>query len=45
MRSYQELRADKAAEKLKAMVNTTATVMRDDKEVELALKFLGCRKT
>jgi Mg2+-importing ATPase len=40
LRFYQEMRADNAAEKLKAMVNTTATVMRDGKEVELALKLL-----
>ena len=40
LRFYQEMRADNAAEKLKAMVNTTATVVRDGKEVELALKFL-----
>jgi len=40
LRFYQEMRADTAAEKLKAMVNTTATVMRDGKEVELALKLL-----
>jgi Mg2+-importing ATPase len=40
LRFYQEMRADNAAEKLKAMVNTTASVMRDGKEVELALKLL-----
>ena len=40
LRFYQELRADNAAEKLKAMVNTTATVVRDDQEAEVALKFL-----
>ena len=40
LRFYQEMRADNAAEKLKAMVNTTATVVRDDKEFEVALKFL-----
>jgi Mg2+-importing ATPase len=40
LRFYQEMRADNAAEKLKAMVNTTATVMRDGKDVELALKLL-----
>ena len=40
LRFYQEMRADNAAEMLKAMVNTTATVMRDGKEVELALKLL-----
>ena len=40
LRFYQEMRADNAAEKLKAMVNITATVIRDDKDVEVALKFL-----
>jgi len=40
LRFYQEMRADNAAEKLKAMVNITATVLRDGKDTELALKFL-----
>src|SRR5512135_605598 len=40
LRFYQELRADNAAEKLQAMVNTTATVVRDGKDAEVALKFL-----
>src|SRR5271157_651725 len=40
LRFFQELRADNAAEKLKAMVSTTATVLRDNKEQELPLKFL-----
>ncbi len=40
LRFYQEMRADNAAAKLKAMVNTTATVVRDDQESEVALKFL-----
>jgi Mg2+-importing ATPase len=40
LRFFQELRADDAAEKLKAMVSTTATVVRQDKEEEVALKFL-----
>src|SRR5512135_249726 len=40
LRFYQEMRADNAAEKLKAMVNTTATVVRDGKDAEVALKFL-----
>ena len=40
LRFYQEMRADDAAEKLKAMVNTTATVVRDDKDVEVPLKML-----
>jgi Mg2+-importing ATPase len=40
LRFYQELRADNAAEKLQAMVNTTATVLRDGQDTELALKFL-----
>jgi Mg2+-importing ATPase len=40
LRFFQETRADNAAEKLKAMVNTTATVIRDGKETELALRLL-----
>lgn len=40
LRFYQEMRADNAAAKLKAMVNTTATVIRDNTECEVALKFL-----
>lgn len=40
LRFFQEMRADDAAEKLKAMVNITATAVRDDKDVEVALKFL-----
>jgi P-type Mg2+ transporter len=40
LRFFQELRADNAAEKLKAMVSTTASVVRDNQEVEISLKFL-----
>ncbi len=40
LRFFQELRADNAAEKLKAMVNTTATVVRDSKDTEVPLKLL-----
>jgi Mg2+-importing ATPase len=40
LRFYQEMRADNAAEKLKVMVNITATVVRDGKDAEVALKFL-----
>ena len=40
LRFYQEQRADNAAEKLKAMVNTTATVVRDGQDAEVALKML-----
>jgi len=40
LRFFQELRADNAAEKLKAMVTTTATVVRDDKDEEVPLKLL-----
>ena len=36
LRHVQESRADKAAEKLKAMVSNTATVLRDGKEQELS---------
>lgn len=40
LRFVQEMRADKAAEKLKAMVSNTATVIRAGKEREVALKML-----
>ncbi|MDD5370695.1 MAG: magnesium-translocating P-type ATPase [Anaerolineaceae bacterium] len=40
LRFFQELRADNAAEKLKAMVTTTATVVRDNTEIEIPLKYL-----
>jgi len=40
LRFFQESRADNAAEKLKAMVNTNATVVRDGKESEVALSLL-----
>ncbi len=40
LRYLQEMRADKAAEKLRAMVSTHATVCRDGKDTELPLKFL-----
>ena len=40
LRFYQEMRADNAAEKLKAMVSNTATIMRDSKEAEISLKML-----
>src|SRR5665811_201488 len=40
LRFYQEMRADNAAEKLRAMVSNTATVLRDGKEAEVPLKWL-----
>lgn len=40
LRFVQEARADAAAEKLKAMINVTATVVRAGKEEEIALKDL-----
>ena len=40
LRFYQEMRADNAAERLKAMVSNTATLVRDGKEAELPLKML-----
>jgi Mg2+-importing ATPase len=40
LRFYQEMRADNAAEKLKAMVSNTATVVRGGKESEVQLKLL-----
>ena len=40
LRFFQEMRADNAAEKLKAMVSNTATLVRDGKEKEVSLKML-----
>ena len=40
LRFYQEMRADNAAEKLKAMVSNTATLVRGGKETEVPLKML-----
>ena len=40
LRFYQEMRADNAAEKLKAMVSTTATVVRNGKDIEIPLRNL-----
>ena len=40
LRYFQEVRADKAAQKLKAMVSTHATVIRDGQPVELPIKQL-----
>ncbi len=40
LRFFQEMRADNAAEKLKAMVSNTATLIRDGKEKEVSLKML-----
>ena len=40
LRFFQESRADNAAEKLKALVNTNATVVRDGKESDVALSLL-----
>ena len=40
LRFFQEMRADNAAEKLKAMVSNTATLMRDGKEKEVSLKLV-----
>ena len=40
LRFYQEMRADHAAEKLKAMVSNTATLVRNGKEAEVPLKML-----
>ena len=40
LRFVQEMRADNAAEKLKAMVSNTATLVRDGKEAEVPLRML-----
>ena len=41
LRFYQEMRADDAAAKLKAMVSTQATVVRDGKDLEVPLHTLA----
>jgi Mg2+-importing ATPase len=40
LRFFQEMRADNAAEKLRAMVSNTAAVVRDGKDAEVSLKML-----
>ena len=40
LRFFQEMRADNAAEKLKAMVSNTATLVRGDKEAEVSIKMV-----
>jgi len=40
LRFYQEMRADHAAEKLKAMVGNTATLLRSGQEQEVSLRLL-----
>ena len=40
LRFYQEMRADNAAEKLKAMVSNTATIVRNGLEAEVSLRML-----
>ena len=39
LRFFQEMRADNAAEKLKAMVSNTATLVRGGKEEEVSIKM------
>ena len=41
LRFFQEMRADNAAEKLKAMVSNTATLVRDGKEAEVLAQDVG----
>jgi P-type Mg2+ transporter len=41
LRFFQEMRADTAAEQLKAMVSTTATVLRSGQKKEISLKELA----
>ena len=41
LRFFQEMRADTAAEQLKAMVSTTATVLRSGQKKEISLKDLA----
>ena len=40
LKFFQELKADKAAEKLKAMVESTSTVIREGEQIELPLEDL-----
>ncbi|MBW4049162.1 MAG: magnesium-translocating P-type ATPase [Proteobacteria bacterium] len=40
LRFIQEMRADNAAERLKAMVSNTATLVRDGKDIEAPIKML-----
>ena len=40
LRFFQEMRADHAAERLQAMVSNTATLLRDGREEEVALRLL-----
>jgi Mg2+-importing ATPase len=40
LRFFQEMRADSAAEKLKAMVSTTTTVLRAGQKQEISIKYL-----
>ncbi len=40
LRFFQEMRADHAAEQLQAMVSNTATLLRDGREEEVALRLL-----
>ena len=44
LRFFQEMRADNAAEKLKAMVSNTATLVRDGKEAEVLAQDVGARR-
>jgi Mg2+-importing ATPase len=40
LKFVQEMKADESAEKLKSMVSTTATVIRDGKQIELPLRMV-----
>lgn len=40
LRLLQEVRADNAAQKLKAMISTKATVIRNKKDIDIPIKFL-----
>ena len=40
LKFVQEIKADESAEKLKSMVTTTATVIRDGKQIELPLRMI-----
>lgn len=40
LKFVQEVRADESAEKLKSMVSTTATVIRDERQQEIPLKMI-----
>ncbi|MDE5831072.1 MAG: hypothetical protein K2H53_05580, partial [Clostridia bacterium] len=41
---FEEFRSNKAAEKLKELVATTTTVIRDGKEIQIPIKYVTIRR-